>query len=107
MSETGREARAADADRIVIDGLRFPDDHAFMVERFGAGFRHVFIDAGADVRGARHEGGNAAFEDASGAAVERRVDELRSLVDEVFVNQGDMLAVERQADRFPARVRMR
>ena len=98
-------ARAADADRIVIDGLRFPDDHAFLVERFGAGFRHVFIDAGASVRGARYEGGNAAFEDAAGAAVERRVDELRSLAHEIFVNQGDMPAVERQADRLTARIR--
>ena len=106
-------ARAADADRIVIDGLRFPDDHAFMVERFGAGFRHVFIDAGADLRHARYGGGDggagggAAFEDAAGAVVERRVDELRSLAHEVFANQGDLPAVERQAAQLAARTRTR
>ncbi len=103
-------ARVADADQIVIDGLRFPDDHAFLVERFGASFRHVFIDAGADLRRARYEGGDGgaggdtAFEEASGALVERRVDELRSLAHEVFVNQSDLPAVERRADQLAARV---
>ena len=102
-------ARVADADRVVIDGLRFPDDHAFMVERFGAGFRHVFIDAGRDVRRSRYEGGDsgAAFDDASGAVVERRVGELRPLAHEVFVNQGAESAVERRADQLASRIRTR
>lgn len=99
-------ARAGDADRIVIDGLRFPDDHAFMVERFGAGFRHVFIDAGADVRCSRYEDGNSdvSFDDASGASVERRVAEMRSLAHEVFVNQGDMSTVRRWAGQLVRRI---
>ena len=102
-------ARAADADRIVIDGLRFPDDHAFMAERFGASFRHVFIDAGRDVRRSRYEGGDGggAFDDASGAMVERRVGELRALAHEVFVNQGAESAVERRADQLASRIRTR
>lgn len=29
----------------VIDGLRFPEDHAGLVEAFGPGFRHIFIDS--------------------------------------------------------------
>ncbi len=99
-------ARVADADRIVIDGLRFPDDHAFMVERFGARFRHVFVDAGMDVRCSRYEDGDSdvSFDDASGALVERRVGELRSLAHEVFVNQGDKSALDRWADRLASRV---
>ena len=99
-------ARVADADRIVIDGLRFPDDHAFMVERFGAGFRHVFIEAGADVRCSRYEDGDpdVSFDDASGALVERRVGEMRSLAHGVFVNQGDLSAVERWADQLAIRI---
>ena len=99
-------ARVADADRIVIDGLRFPDDHAFMVERFGAGFRHVFIEAGSDVRCSRYEDGetDVSFDDASGALVERRVGEMRSLAHEVFVNQGDLSAVERWAGRLASRI---
>ena len=95
-------ARVAGADWIVVDGLRFPDDHAFMVERFGARFRHVFIDAGTDVRRSRYGdgGSDVSFGDASGAAAERRVDELRSLAHEVFVNQGDRSALGRRADRL-------
>ena len=106
-------ARVADADRIVIDGLRFPDDHAFLVERFGASFRHVFIDAGADLRRSRYgggeggAGGDTAFDNASGAVVERRVDELRSLAHEVFANQGDLPAIERRAAQLAARTRTR
>ena len=98
-------ARAGDAERIVIDGLRFPDDHAFMVERFGIRFRHVFIDAGTDVRCSRYEDGDrdVSFDDASGAVVERRVGEMRSLAHEVFVNQVDKSAVERWADRLLSR----
>ena len=99
-------ARVADADRIVIDGLRFPDDHAFMVERFGGGFLHVFIEAGADVRCSRYEEGDpdVSFDDASGALVERRVGEMRSLAHEVFVNQADLSAVERWAGRLMSRI---
>ena len=99
-------ARVGDADRIVIDGLRFPDDHAFMVERFGACFRHVYIDAGVDIRCSRYEDGDSdvGFDDASGASVERRVGEMRSLAHEVFVNQGDQLAVERWADQLTSRI---
>ena len=99
-------ARVADADRIVIDGLRFPDDHAFMVERFGAGFRHVFVEAGADLRCSRYEDGgpNVSFDDASGALVERRVGEMRSLAHEVFVNQGDLSAVLSWADQLAIRI---
>ena len=113
INATGRQrwlsartvARVGDSARIVIDGLRFPDDHAFMVERFGIRFRHVFIDAAADVRCSRYEDGDGdvSFDDASGAVVERRVGEMRSLAHEVFANQGDKSAVERWADRLLSR----
>ena len=38
---------------IVIDGLRFPEDHAFLVETFGPAFRHVHIKASEQVRNTR------------------------------------------------------
>lgn len=93
----------------MIDGLRFPDDHAFTVERFGAHFRHVFIDAGMDVRCTRYEDrdSDVSFDDASGASVERRVSEMRSLAHEVFVNQGDKSAVERWADQLTSLISKR
>ena len=102
-------AKVGDAQRIVIDGLRFPDDHAFMVERFGARFRHIFIDAGVDVRCSRYEDGDSdvTFNDASRAVVERRVGEMRSLAHEVFINLSDRLAVERWADQLKSRINKR
>ena len=97
-------ARVGTADRIVIDGLRFPDDHAFMVERFGTDFRHVFIDADANLRCSRYEAGNCgtSFHHASSAAVERRVGELRLFAHEVFINEADMSAIDRKADQLLA-----
>ena len=70
-------------------------------------FRHVFIDAAADVRCSRYEDADSdvSFDDASGAVVERRVGEMRSLAHEVFVNQVDKSAVERWADRLLSRAR--
>ena len=96
--------RVANADRVVIDGLRFPDDHAFMVEHFGAGFRHVFIDAGADLRCSRYAAGDGgvSFNDASNAAVEHRVGELRPLAHEVFINEDELSAVDCKADQLLA-----
>lgn len=42
-------------ERIVMDGLRFPEDHALMVETFGPGFFHVHIDTSTEVRESRIE----------------------------------------------------
>ena len=99
-------ARVGAADRVVIDGLRFPDDHAFMVERFGSGFRHVFIDADADLRCSRYEEGNSrvSFDEASSALVERRVAALRPLAQEVIVNEDDKSALDRRADQLLSHV---
>ena len=90
---------AGAAERIVVDGLRFPDDHAFMVERFGARFFHAYIDAPEETRRMRFElrDGDVCFDKTSNAEVERRVDELRSSAHDVFVNDGDMPDIERYA----------
>jgi uncharacterized protein YprB with RNaseH-like and TPR domain/predicted nuclease with RNAse H fold/dephospho-CoA kinase len=39
---------------IVIDGLRHPEDHAFMVETYGPAFVHVYIDASEENRMQRY-----------------------------------------------------
>ena len=39
---------------LVVDGLRFPEDHAFLVETFGPAFLHVHITAGSETRRARY-----------------------------------------------------
>ncbi|ARN82808.1 ribonuclease H-like domain-containing protein [Methylocystis bryophila] len=42
--------RVGEADRIVVDGLRFPEDHAWFRERFAARFLHLHIEASTDLR---------------------------------------------------------
>lgn len=42
---------------LVIDGLRFPDDHAFLLEVFGPAFRHLHITAPEEIRNARYKSG--------------------------------------------------
>ena len=90
------------AKRIVIDGLRFPDDNAFMVERFGARFFHVYIDATEEMRRMRfsRRDGDVGFDKTSNAEVERRVGEMMSLAHDVFVNDGDKSDIERYAERI-------
>ena len=40
-------------ERIVIDGLRFPEDHAYITEMFGAQFIHIHLIAPKRIRKAR------------------------------------------------------
>src|SRR6266436_6720161 len=42
--------RLPDDGDLVIDGLRFPEDHAFLVESFGPAFLHIHIDAPSTIR---------------------------------------------------------
>ena len=39
---------------IVLDGLRFPEDHAFLIEKYGPAFLHIHIDASEDIRQNRY-----------------------------------------------------
>lgn len=67
---------------LVIDGLRFPEDHAFLVEAFGPGFMHVHLDAPAETRHRRYleRGENSqAFEVSETHPVEQQVRKLRQL----------------------------
>jgi uncharacterized protein YprB with RNaseH-like and TPR domain/predicted nuclease with RNAse H fold/dephospho-CoA kinase len=64
---------------IVIDGLRFPEDHAFLTEAFGPGFVHIFLEAPEDERRRRYveRGGSCAeFDTACRHDVESKVQEL-------------------------------
>ena len=95
-------ARVGDAPKIVVDGLRFPDDHACLVERFGARFRHAHIEADENTRRMRYKecDGDIGFDSAAEAPVEQRVHELRTLADDVFDNGGGMRALEDHAARL-------
>lgn len=108
IQETGRQRwlaeqtlkRVEGAGHIVVDGLRFPEDHAFLAEKYGAHFRHVFIDAGEEIRRERYQerAADGNFDVASRSEVEGKVQELRPLAHEVFVNQATMAEVQTRAD---------
>lgn len=93
-------ARTGSAEKIVVDGLRFPDDSAFFTERFGTHFLHIYIDADKETRRQRYGevGEDVGFDEALEASVERRVTELCGLAHDIFVNEGSRLDVERYAD---------
>lgn len=76
---------------LVIDGLRFPDDHAFLVETFGSQFLHIHIVASEKVRKVRYEAREQAdFDKAAHHEVESRVDHLGRFARDVVENNGSM-----------------
>lgn len=67
---------------IVIDGLRFPEDHAFLGEVFGPAFVHIHLEASNELRHRRYleRGGmSRTFTDAETHPVELQVKSLRDL----------------------------
>lgn len=82
-------SRVEGAPRIVIDGLRFPEDHAFMFEQSGYRFIHVHVVADETIRrirySARDEGLD--FDFASSSPVEGEVAGLRRLASLDCVNE--------------------
>ena len=89
-------ARVATADRIVVDGLRFPEDHAYLIERFGGGVRHIFVQADEGKRRVRYrarENGED-FDQSTCSEVESKITEMKALAHEVFVNNADKTEVD-------------
>ena len=89
-------SRVEGASQIVVDGLRFPDDHAFLKEKFGFRFHHIHVSAPDEIRKERYaarlelsysEAGEA-FEEANASEVERMVPTLGRLADETVFNIG-------------------
>jgi predicted nuclease with RNAse H fold/dephospho-CoA kinase len=77
---------------LVIDGLRFPEDHAFLVETFGPAFLHIHIDAPEATRLERYisDGGTKEeFVEANCHQVESSVLKLSSLAHVVLDNASD------------------
>ena len=86
------------APRVVVDGLRHPEDRAFLRERWGTAALHVHIDASADLRArrytARADGSEDAFRRAEAHAVERNVQALAGLADSTVTNAGTVPELE-------------
>jgi dephospho-CoA kinase len=91
---------------IVIDGIRFPDDHAFLAEAFGPAFRHVHVDAAPEFRArrfTRREGRGNSFAQAAGHPVEAQIPALRELAHTMIANEGRLADLETQlTDLLPA-----
>jgi dephospho-CoA kinase len=90
----------ADAKLIVVDGLRFPEDHAFFAERFGPNFLHLHIEAPREIRKQRYLAvglTEADFERVTSHPVENGVPLMTSLAHIRLENGGSL-------DSFKARV---
>ena len=100
-------ARVEGAEKIVIDGLRHPEDCAFLRERWGFAAVHVHIRAGAELRGKRYAnrsgGSSSSFRLASAHAVERNVAVLERLADYTIPNTGRVEELEIKLSGLVAR----
>jgi len=84
--------------RIVIDGLRWPEDAAYFKERFGKRFRHIHILASDDIRRerARRSGRHADFDRADHHPVESGIEAVGDLADVVITNDSDIASLEQK-----------
>ena len=86
------------APRIVVDGLRHPEDRAFLRERWGTAAFHVHVDASVDIRARRYTAGTDRSEDAfhraETHAVEQNVGTMESLADSTMANAGTIDELE-------------
>lgn len=80
-----------DSGNLVIDGLRFPEDHSFLVESFGPAYTHIHVTAPESVRKERYikAGGSAReFELAIRQPVESQIPRVQSLANFCVSNAG-------------------
>ena len=86
------------APRIVVDGLRHPEDRAFLRERWGTAALHVHVDASMDLRSRRYradeDGSEDAFHRAEEHAVEQNVQAMEGLADLTVTNAGTLRELE-------------
>lgn len=87
---------------LVIDGLRFPEDHAFLKETFGPGFVHVHLTSPQLLRAERYaqsKGSKEEFFVAEDHEVEDQVKKLQGLADIVLNNVSDIADLEMEIER--------
>ena len=88
---------------VVIDGLRFPDDHSFLVESFGPGFCHIHLEAPENIRRYRfnsREVGGVPFNKAQAHPVEQQVKLLRPLANIVMTNKSGIKQLQTHLVQF-------
>jgi dephospho-CoA kinase len=84
--------------KIVIDGLRWPEDATYFRERFGHRFRHLDIFAPNEVRHERaiRSGRQSDFDRADKHAVESGVEAAGELADVTIINDSDIALLEQK-----------
>jgi predicted nuclease with RNAse H fold/dephospho-CoA kinase len=76
---------------IVVDGLRFPEDHAFLFETFGSRFLHIHISAPSELRAERYAKTEAGdFSRVDGQPVEAKINDLGDLATVKIENTGSI-----------------
>lgn len=86
---------------IVIDGLRFPEDHALLVETFGPAFRHVHIEASEQLRNTRFKTrkiGGKDLRNAQRHPVEQQVGDLLQFSHAVITNDDTLQSLRNHLD---------
>jgi dephospho-CoA kinase len=92
-----------DKKNIVVDGLRFLEDHAFFVEQFGSQFVHLHLLAPDPVREGRYNDsspGDPPFAVADCQPVEAQIGRLAELATATIVNGGTIDDLERAVINF-------
>ena len=84
--------------RVVVDGLRHPEDRAFLRERWGIAALHLHVNASANLRSRRYtaekNGSEDAFRRAETHAVEQNVRVMEDLADATMANNGAIHELE-------------
>jgi len=93
-------ALTGDAPQIVVDGLRWPQDHAYFVERYGHRFVHLHLIAPLEVRTARSGIPAPVFAAADTQPVESGIDALAALATKVIENSKSLSEFEAEIDRI-------
>jgi hypothetical protein len=96
--------RVDDARQIVVDGLRWPQDRAYMVERFGNRFVHLHLGAPLEVRmaraGADSPEARARFLEAEAQPTESMIDRLRQFASHSIDNNDSLEHFAAEIARF-------
>ncbi len=85
--------RVSSRTLVVVDGLRFPEDRAFFVEKFGSQFVHIHIEAPIEIRAFRYsetELDSPPFKVADQQLVESKIDELEEFATVVLQNSSSI-----------------
>lgn len=88
---------------LVIDGLRFPEDHAFLTEVYGSQFLHLHVLAPTQQRRARfsdREGSSAAFDAQSHRDIESHFETMATLARDIVANDGSREHLHRALDKI-------